>query len=229
MAGTVGETRPLRLGLAAKLFAVLVLLGAVAVLITGVLGYVRARDALEQAIYRQLTTARENKARQIETYFRTVHAELRLLATSKMVVDSTREFRAAVEELEQPGVAPELREKVESWYREHFLPEMRRLLGKEPDLADYLPTSAAANYLQYHYIVTNPHPAERRKLVDDAGDGSTYSRLHAIYHPLMRAAATTVGFADFMIADPRTGRAWSHSAPRRPRRRNDGRGPSAGT
>lgn len=206
MAGTVGETRPLRWGLAAKLFAVLVLLGAVAVLITGVLGYVRARDALEQAIYRQLTTARENKARQIETYFRTVHAELRLLATSKMVVDSTREFRAAVEELEQPGVAPELREKVESWYREHFLPEMRRLLGKEPDLADYLPTSAAANYLQYHYIVTNPHPAERRKLVDDAGDGSTYSRLHAIYHPLMRAAATTVGFADFMIADPRTGR-----------------------
>ena len=32
------------------------------------------------------------------------------------------------------------------------------------------------------------------------------SRLHAVYHPLMRAAAATVGFFDFMIADPKSGR-----------------------
>ena len=194
MSGTVIESRPVRWGLAAKLFAVLILLGAVAVLITGVLGYVRARDALEEAIYRQLTTARENKARQIETYFRTVHAELRLLATSKMVVDATRDFRAAVQELERPDAPPDLQRKVNGWYLEHFMPEMRRVLGREPDLGDYAPTSAAADYLQYHYIVANPHPADRRKLVDDAGDGSAYSRLHATYHPLMRAAGTTVGF-----------------------------------
>ncbi|TAJ32943.1 MAG: adenylate/guanylate cyclase domain-containing protein, partial [Reyranella sp.] len=192
--------------MAAKLFAVLILLGAVAVLITGVLGYVRARDALEQAIFHQLTTARQNKARQIETYFRTIHAELRLLATSKMVVDATRDFRAAVAELERPDAPPELQRKVHDWYLSNFMPEMRRVLGKEPDLNDYVPTSAAADYLQYHYIVTNPHPADRRKLVDDPGDGSTYSKLHATYHPLMRAAATTVGFFDFLIADPKTGR-----------------------
>ena len=34
-------------------------------------------------------------------------------------------------------------------------------------------------YLQYHYIVDNPHPPARRKLVDDAGDGSAYSEVHA--------------------------------------------------
>ena len=50
--------RPARFGLAAKLFAILILLGAVAVLITGVLGYVRARDALERTIFAQLTAAR---------------------------------------------------------------------------------------------------------------------------------------------------------------------------
>ena len=42
--------RPTRFGLAAKLFAILILLGAVAVLITGVLGYVRARDALSSLL-----------------------------------------------------------------------------------------------------------------------------------------------------------------------------------
>lgn len=198
--------RPVRWGLAAKLFAILTLLGAIAVVVTSVLGYMRGRDALEQAIYNQLTTAREIKTREVETYFRAIQANLRLLATSKMVVESTREFRVAFSELDGEPLADEVRRKVSDWYGEHFLPEIGRVLGKEPVLADYLPVGPAANYLQYHYIVTNRHAEARRRLLDDAGDGSRYSKLHAVYHPLMRAAATTVGFDDFMIADAKSGR-----------------------
>ena len=47
--------------------------------------------------------ARQTKARQVETYFRTIQGRLRLLATSKMVVDATREFRVAVDELDRAG------------------------------------------------------------------------------------------------------------------------------
>ncbi len=121
-AETSDAARPARFGLAAKLFATLVLLGAIAVLVTGVLGYFRARDALEKAVFDQLTAARQTKARQVETYFRTIQAELRLLATSKMVVDATREFRIAVDELDQAGTPPELRQKVGDWYAENFIP-----------------------------------------------------------------------------------------------------------
>ena len=201
-----GSSRPARWGLAAKLFTTLVLLGAIAVLVTGVLGYFRARDALEKVVFDQLTAARQTKTRQVETYFRTIQAELRLLATSKMVVDATREFRIAVDQLDRAGAPPELRQKVGDWYAANFIPQMTRILGREPALSDYLPVGGAPYYLQYHYIVENPNPAERRKLLDDAGDGSDYSKLHAVYHPLMRAAATTVGFFDFMIADPKSGR-----------------------
>lgn len=201
-----GSTRPARLGLAAKLFATLILLGAVAVMVTGVLGYVRARDALETAIIDQLTAARQTKARQVETYFRTIQAELRLLATSKMVVDATRGFRDAVGDLDRAGVPLGLRQKVGDWYVAQFIPEMRRILGKEPDLADYMPVGAAPYYLQYHYIVTNSLAPAQRKLIDDAGDGSEYSRLHGVYHPLMRGAAATLGFFDLMLADPQSGR-----------------------
>ncbi|WP_018237534.1 adenylate/guanylate cyclase domain-containing protein [Ensifer sp. BR816] len=204
--GVTGTPRPARWGLAAKLFTTLALLGAVAVLLTAVLGYFRAREALEQAIFDQLTTARQTKARQIETYFRTIQAELRLLATSKMVVESTREFRAAVEQLDRAGVSSELSQKVSEWYAENFIPQITAIQGRKPALSDYLPVGGAPYYLQYHYIVANPNPADRRGLVDDAGDGSEYSRLHAIYHPMMRAAAATVGFFDFMVADPKSGR-----------------------
>lgn len=54
MAAAATAIKPTCWGLAAKLFAVLILLGAVAVLITGILGYVRARDSLEQTIFNQL-------------------------------------------------------------------------------------------------------------------------------------------------------------------------------
>ena len=205
-ADVTGSSLSVHRGLAAKLFTTLTLLGAIAVTVTGALGYFRAREALENAIFDQLTTARQARARQIETYFRTIQAELRLLASSKMIVEATREFRGAAEELEQTGVRPELRRNVSDWYVEHFIPKMRHVLGREPALADYLPVTAAPYYLQNHYIVANPHPEARRKLLDDAADGSEYSRLHTVYHPLIRAAATTVGFFDLMLADAKSGR-----------------------
>ena len=198
--------RPTRFGLAAKLFAILILLGAVAVLVTGVLGYMRARDALEESIYNQLTATRKSKARQVETYFRTIRNELSQLAVSKMAVDAARGFNAGFDALDRADVPFDLRRQVGDWYETQFMPDIRRILGHEPNVNDYLPVGPAAYYLQYHYIVANPYPADRRKLLDDAGDGSAYSAQHAIYHPLLRSAATSFGFFDLMLADPRTGR-----------------------
>jgi class 3 adenylate cyclase len=195
-----------RWGLAAKLFATLLLLGAIAVVVTAALGYVRSRDALEQAIYDQLTAARLAKTRQVETYFRTTRNDLRLLASSKMVLDALRGMREGVEELDKEQAPPEMRKKVEAWYGQNVLPNLQRLYGKDASVQDYLPGPRSATYLQYQYIVNNPHAGERRVLLDDAGDGSKYSAVHALYHPLLRAAARTTGFGDFMIADARDGR-----------------------
>jgi class 3 adenylate cyclase len=206
MTDAADARRPASWGLAAKLFAVLALLGASAVLVTGVLGYVNARDSLEETIYHQLSAARQTKARQVESYFRDTRNDLRLLASTKMVVDAMRDFRAAYEELEQKELPADFKSKVDAWYGANYLPDIRRQLGKDAPLADFLPNGPAANYLQYRYIVTNPYPSEQRKLLDDAGDGSAYSALHAIYHPLLRNAATIEGFADFLLADTKSGR-----------------------
>ncbi|WP_043286164.1 adenylate/guanylate cyclase domain-containing protein [Reyranella massiliensis] len=192
--------------MAAKLFAVLLLLGVVAVVITSVLGYIRAREALEKVIFDQLTSARETKANQVEAYFRTVRSEMRLLAASKMVVDAMKGFRDTVDELDRREVPEETRQKVLGWYNDEYMPMLRRVLNKDVPVDDFLPVGAAPYFLQKSYIVDNPHPAARRKLMDDAGDGSAYSKVHAAYHPLMRTAAETLGFFDFLMVDPRTGR-----------------------
>jgi class 3 adenylate cyclase len=197
--------RATRFGLAAKLFAVLILLGAVAVLITGVLGYVRARDALEQTIFNQLTATRESKAHQVTIYFRSIRGEMRLLAASKMVIDAMRGFREAVDELDARPVPEELRQRVVAWYEADYMPMVRRLLGADTSLDEFLPVGAASYFLQDWYIVDNPHPKERRKLLDEAGSGA-YASLHAVYHPLLRTAAATLNLADLILIDPRSGR-----------------------
>jgi len=201
-----GIEQKLRWGLAAKLLAVLLLLGAIAVLVTSVLGYVQARDALEETIYNQLNAARRTKARQVEDYFRTIRNELQVLAASKMVVDATREFHSAFDELDNKGGPDDLRPKVEDWYAKNYMPNVRHVLGQDVPMADYMPVGSAAAYLQYHYIATNPYPAAQRRLLDDAGDGSRYSALHAVYHPLLRRAGAALGFFDFMLIDAASGR-----------------------
>jgi hypothetical protein len=197
--------RPTRWGLAAKLFAVLILLGAVAVLITGILGYIRARDSLEQTIFNQLTATRESKAHQVGIYFRTIRADMRLLSASKMVIDAMHGFRDAVDELDAKPVPADVRQRVVNWYEADYMPMVRRLLGPNTPLQDFLPVGSASYFLQDWYIVDNPHPKERRKLVDQAGEGA-YAKLHALYHPLLRTAAGTLNFADMMLVDPRSGR-----------------------
>src|SRR5690242_3718844 len=132
--GLAARERPVRWGLAAKLFAILLLLGAIAVLATSVMGYVHARDALQEAIYKQLTTARKSKARQVETYFRTIRSELCQLATTQMVLEASRGFNAGFDELERTKVAAELSAKVEAWYADKFAPQLQRVLGKPPDV-----------------------------------------------------------------------------------------------
>ncbi len=197
--------RPTRWTLTAKLFAVLLLLGGLAVLASSVLGYVSARDVLEDRIYAQLAAARQTKTRQVEDHFRNVRQDLLLLAHSKMVIEAMRGFREAVDELDQTPASDEMRRKVEAWYEANYMP-VRRLLGKDVPAADYLPTTSGGYYLQYHYIVDNPHPPARRRLVDDAGDGSAYSRIHAIQHPVLLAGVTTDGFDDLLLIDARAGK-----------------------
>ena len=204
---TASSSRATRWGLAAKLFAILTLLGAVAVLVTGVLGYMRARDALQESIYNQLTAARKSKARQIETYFRTIRNELSQLATAKMTIDAARAFRAGFDELEQSDVPFDLRRKVGDWYEADFLPEMQPRPGQGAE-HQRLPAGRARRLL-------SPVPLHRRQSVSEGpaqagGRSRRRQRLQRAARHLPSAAARRRHrlrlLRPVMLADPKSGR-----------------------
>ncbi len=59
----------------------------------------------------------------------------------------------------------------------------------------------ATEVLQEAYVAGNPHPAGERHRLDDAGDGSRYSRAHARYHDWFRALVEQRGYYDVFLID----------------------------
>ena len=60
--------------------------------------------------------------------------------------------------------------------------------------------------LQHLYVSGNPNALGEKQLLDDAGDGSDYSRLHAELHPVYRNFMERYGFYDVFLIEPHEGR-----------------------
>jgi class 3 adenylate cyclase len=188
-----------------KLLSLLLLLGVMTFLVTGTIAYIKYLSSLRQGVLTQLTGIRRSKAFQIESYYRTIHSHVLTLSEDRMFVDAMREFRKAYMEVNSQPLPPEVLEAVTDDYRTRFFPEMQQLKIGRPRAEDYLLVTPAAFHLQYAYIVKNPNPQSRRDM-ETAGDGSTYSHVHAKYHRGFRRIIESFGYYDLYLIDSSTGR-----------------------
>lgn len=60
--------------------------------------------------------------------------------------------------------------------------------------------------LQHLYVSGNPKEIGEKLELDDAGDGSAYSRIHAELHPVFRDLLRRYGFYDLFLIEPHQGR-----------------------
>src|SRR5262249_46024780 len=155
----VAPRRGLTLGnlsLRAKLLGALLAVGLVALLATGWQADRRAETALQHAATNQLMSIRDERKRQIEAYFARVRREALTLAESRVIAAAMPEFKTAYRDLETDmarwpvDARTRYRARVESYYRDSFLPRLRAL---ESDIgADegrrYLPADDVTLVLQ---------------------------------------------------------------------------------
>ena len=89
-----------------------------------------------------------------------------------------------------------------SHYNDVFGPALSAATGSTVDPAAFVPSDPAARYLQVHY--TAPHPDfESAIAVDDAGDGSEWSEVHAQYHDYFRSMTELLDYEDVLLIDTR--------------------------
>ena len=189
------------LSIKTKLIVMLLVVSLCAMLASTLICSSAGRSILTQKVFNQLTSLRAAKTYQIQDYFESINNHSQTLSEDLTVVGAIQEFKTAYGELEKSTIPADFDAKIDTYYRTQFLTKLARTNQGSPVLASYAPKTAAARYLQYHYIAANPNPVGKKLLLDNPGDDSAYSRAHARYHPIFRNIVEKYGYYDMFLID----------------------------
>jgi class 3 adenylate cyclase len=190
------------LSIKSKLIAMLLVVSGCSIVVTSYLGYRSGQENLTDRVFSQLTSVRASKAYQIEAYFKTIRNHTQTLSDNPAITAAIQEFNLAHQKLQTTTITPAIDSQINSYYRDAFLPRLAKSESGTPVLESYLPKDSADRYLQYHYIAANPNPVGEKMKLNDAKDGSDYSRIHAKYHPIFRDIVQKFGYYDMFLINP---------------------------
>jgi class 3 adenylate cyclase len=95
--------------------------------------------------------------------------------------------------------------QLKQYYEEQFLPKLSKNTQGKPLLYSYFPQNSAARYLQYHYIAANSNPVGEKEYLNNANDGSEYTKVHAVVQPIYSNFIAQLGYYDLFLIDAQTG------------------------
>jgi len=200
------------ISISVKILAVTLGTTIMVLLVSGIISFIMSRDAIESKIFDQLTSVREIKGQQIESYAKTISGQIKTLSSNPTIIDAMRRFRLnfrhqliSAESEAAPGAYPHL--GLHSYYRDEFFERLRPNTPnklKDVPVSRFIPKKPGTIEFQETYISNNPYPTgEKHKL--DVSDGSLYGNLHQKYHPYIRQYLEEFGFYDIFLIDHETG------------------------
>ena len=157
----------------------------------------------EDAAHSSIETVFSMKKKSIENYFANLVSVAETMALNPVVINSVGEFATAAKDVDRrmqddPGNAA-LSERYK--YQGDNTPG-----ATEADVARWRDLDPLARKLQQLYISDNAQNIGEKHLLQNAGDNSLYSNLHAWYHPYFTATLEEFGFYDIFLLDPVEGR-----------------------
>lgn len=198
----------LNVGVKVSIITLPILLAAIAII--SFLSIKSSQIALEKESFSKLTAVREMQAQQIENYFKQIRAQIETFSENKMVVNAMKDFAATFETVEtEIGLTSaqrqEYKSRLESYYREQYLPKLSENLGYTANFKDYFPKDPKVQILQDLYISSNENPLGSKHELNAADDNSSYTRYHAEYHPIIKNYLEKFGFYDIFLIEPNNG------------------------
>jgi len=196
------ELRSLRsLGFQSKLLIMLIAVSVTSVLIAALLGYFSGTNSLREAEFQRLTQLRESRGRETTSYFDSVTNAATVLTHSDATISAMKEFTGAFAELQKTPLPPGAKEAVDRYYADVFEKSLEEATGQTADAALYRPTSNAQTYLQALYTAPAKGNFDESAKILNAGDPSTWTKLHAGYQPFFADFAQRFNFDDVMMID----------------------------
>lgn len=189
-----------------KLQALLMATSLGTLLLAGGISWYQREATIKAKVADQLTTLRLNKAEQLELVFENLYNQMWMLAEDGKVIRGMVELNGRFQRLDTNDVPLEWDKSIETYYRDKFLPELKKNTGSE-DLQTntFLPTQQAGRYLQYYYVADNPNQVGEKNQLLNAGDDSEYTKAHASYQKLFNGITEKLGYRDLYLINHKTG------------------------
>jgi len=158
-------------------------------------------DILSQKVFQQLTAVQGSTITQLESYFKFVINHTKTLSNNDMFINAMKESKQTFDKLSQVKIPKSYDEKLLEFYRQEFIPRLKKTMDAEPFAETFLPKTVPARYIQYHYIANNPFPVGEKYKLTDAGDGSEYSKVSGKYTDKFDELAKSFGYRDLYLID----------------------------
>jgi methyl-accepting chemotaxis protein len=202
----------LNLKMKPKLIAAFIVIGLLPFAIIGLTALTKSGAGIKSQAFQKLTAVREIKRSGIERYFNTIRDQVLTLSEDTMVVDAMQEFAGAIKSFREENALSDeqvasMGAELKTYYDGQFAPEYEKQNdGAKADINSiFSKLDKDSIALQYHYIQANKHPLGEKHNLDAASDASSYSKIHAKYHPAIRSFLDKFGYYDIFLVDPQSG------------------------
>ena len=189
-----------RLGIQSKVLAMVLLASLLSLLLTGLISWSIGSKVLTAAATNQLVALRNSRVESIKEYFGFLNNHVLTMGEGFLAVNGLKDFSAAYNKLSNSTLNAEQKKELLGFYRNEFIPKLRKNINGNPSVATYMPDTPQDNYITYYYTAHNPH-ATNLALLDDPGDGSEYSAVHKNYNYRFRRLAEVFGYRDVFLVD----------------------------
>lgn len=167
--------------------------------------FVLSDRAIEQRAASQLISIREIKKSQIEAYFNGINDQIQTFANDLMIIEALENF-SRVFPMFSAETSLQYNQKqqgLKDYYQHQFGAKYQDMnLGKAANSLDYYQANSETTLaLQAAYISENTHPLGEKNNLMQASDSSSYSQLHAKYHPHINHFLQTFGYYDIFLVD----------------------------
>jgi hypothetical protein len=185
-------------------------IACVSALVIGMIAYYTGKSSLEEESFNRLTAVREMKASQIEDYFQQINDQALTFSEDPSIVNAMKELKAGFNTIDTDlgigdGEMDGIDNSLKTYFETEYLKRLNRNLAKKATFAEESSEDKHARILQYHYVVTNPHPVGEKQKLDHASDKSRYSTAHSKVHPVIRNYLEKFGYYDIFLIDSETG------------------------
>ena len=190
-----------RFSVRTKLIAMLLVVSLCSMLASTLICSQAGQTLLEQRVFNQLTSLRGIKRDQVERYFQFLTNHTQTLSDDDMFVNAMKEYKQAFDELAQAKVPKAYDDKIDQFYRNEYVPRLKKTTDAVPLPETFIPKTPAARYLQYHYLANNPYPIGEKYKLEDPKDGSSYSRVNVRYNRKFASISQRFGYYDLYLID----------------------------